>query len=60
MKNKIRDFIAGFGFITFLIGASMMDNEKLLIPTIISFAGMAIFYTTAKDIEYEEDEYEDD
>lgn len=59
-KITLRDVVSCIGFLIFSLGASMADSESLLIPTVVTFTGLFIFYFAAKGYEEEEEDYEDD
>ena len=37
-------FLSGIGFVTMVIGMGAMDSESKVIPMILAFAGVGVFY----------------
>ena len=37
-------FLSGIGFVTMLIGMGAMDSESKVVPMILAFAGVGVFY----------------
>lgn len=47
---KIKDIIAGIGFLTFLIGASAdLEYSDLRVVAVMVFGGLFLFWLFAKD-----------
>lgn len=44
----MKKVIGGIGFVLFLIGAGTMDSMSFIIPAVMLFAGLGMFYVSMK------------
>lgn len=44
----MKKILSGIGFVLFLIGAGSMDSMTTIIPAIMLFAGLGMFYVSMK------------
>ena len=44
----MKKILGGIGFVLFLIGAGSMDSMTTIIPAVMLFAGLGIFFVSMK------------
>lgn len=44
----MKKILGGIGFVLFLIGAGSMDSMTTIIPAVMLFAGLGMFYVSMK------------
>ena len=47
-RKQMKKIFGGIGFVLFLIGAGTMDSMSAIIPAVMLFAGLGMFYVSMK------------
>lgn len=47
-RKQMKKIFGGIGFVLFLIGIGCMDSMSFIIPAVMLFAGLGMFYVSMK------------